>query len=569
MRRIVLVTCVIAVAAALNAQQLTEKLDVNLVNVDVTVTSHGKPARGLTRDDFEVLEDGVPQTITNFYAIEGTRAKPAAVPALQAEAPISAPSEEERFRRKVLVIIDNRHTSRHNRDVALQKLEEFINDRFASGTYDWSIAMISDRAYLILPLTSDKDRIHQALATVRDAMAERTMREIAATDARLVQTVETADRPIGSDGIGAATALTTTPNGTTIYSDAAGINPNSSSGALIKRMFETGKRFEQAADVGITYNSIRDVTRSFANSPGRKMLLLLTGNFSDEENPLGAVEQAEASRHTARLTSLRERLIREANASNASLYIIDTEGLKTLNASSDLDQYQSNAAVFGDFAGSRSTVGGPLYWIARNTGGRFFNGNFVDRSLRDFDTGSSDFYSLAYRPNHPIDGKYHTITVRLKNPGRESLVYRQGYSAVSVDRQLARAMTSTMAAEMQPSTMPVTMLLGSASAPDGQGGVIVPIQAAVPSSALLFVPVKQGLVAHVDFYVSVFDARGHIVTTFHSVREARANEDTENSGNFVESEKMRLRKGVPYRVVVAMHDQVSDAVGITSQDVKF
>jgi hypothetical protein len=28
--------------------------------------------RGLTREDFEVLEDGVPQTITNFYFIDDT-----------------------------------------------------------------------------------------------------------------------------------------------------------------------------------------------------------------------------------------------------------------------------------------------------------------------------------------------------------------------------------------------------------------------------------------------------------------------------------------------------------------
>ncbi|MEA2339587.1 MAG: hypothetical protein QOE82_3594 [Thermoanaerobaculia bacterium] len=584
MRRIAMAVCLIAAAAVpavIYAQQLTERVEVNLVNVDVTVISKGQPARGLTRDDFEVLEDGVPQTITNFYAIEGARAKAApAAPIVQAEAasapaPPAAPAEE-RFRRKVLVIVDNRHTSRHNRDVALQKLEQFINDRFASGTYDWSIAMINERAYLLLPLTSDKARIHDALALVRDALAERTMRQIAATDVRLTQPdndfhASTFDQidPDPQTGLAMNNPVVKS-NGIVVQVNPAGMSPVKGGIDAANNMFQTGKRFEQATDIGITYSSIRDVARSFANTPGRKMILLLTGNFSDEENPLGgAVDQALASEHSQRLTSLRERLVREANASNASLYIVDTEGLTTLNASADFDQHESNAAVFGDFAGSHSTVGGPLYWIARETGGRLFTGNFVDRSLRDFDVSSSDFYSLAYRPNHPIDGKYHTITVRLKKPGRESLVYRKGYSAVAVDQQLRRAMTSAMAAEIQPSTMPLTMLIGPGSAPDAQGGVIIPIQAAVPSSALQFVPVKKGLVAHVDVYVSVFDARGRIVTTFRTVREARANEGTEATGNFIESEKMRLRKGVPYRIVVAMHDQVSDAVGIKSQDVQF
>ena len=577
MLRFALVACLIVAVAVpvVYAQQLTEKIDVNLVNVDVTVTSKGQPARGLTRDDFEVLEDGVPQTITNFYAIEGSRVKPApAAPAVQAEATaaaltavVPAPPADERFRRKVLVVIDNRHTSRHNRDVALQKLEQFINSSFASGTYDWSIAMISDRAYLLLPLTADKTRIHDALAQVRNAMAERTMRQIAATDVRLTEAdrsvhmsdfdqVETKDPKIKSNGIVVAVSP-------------AGMSPLEGSADLTNNMFQTGKRFEQAADIGITYSSIRDATRSFANAPGRKIILLLTGAFSDEESPIGTIESALASQHTARLTTLRERLIREANVSNASLYIVDTEGLQTVNARAEHDQYEANAVAFGDLAGTHSMVGGPLYWIARETGGRMFSGNFVDRSLRDFDVSSSDFYSLAYRPNHPVDGKYHAITVRLKKPGRASLVYRKGYSAVAVEQQLARAMTSAMAAEIQPSTMPITMLLGPASAPDAQGGVIVSIQAAVPSSALQFVPVRIGLVAHVDFYVSVFDERGRIVTTFRTVREARANAGTESAGNFVESEKMRLRKGVMYRVVVAMHDQVNDAVGIKSQDVRF
>lgn len=41
MRRFVISACLVLVAIALSARQLTEKIDVNLVNVDVTVTSKG------------------------------------------------------------------------------------------------------------------------------------------------------------------------------------------------------------------------------------------------------------------------------------------------------------------------------------------------------------------------------------------------------------------------------------------------------------------------------------------------------------------------------------------------
>src|SRR5258706_13202217 len=119
-----------SIAAA--QQPLTEKIDVNLVNVDVTVTSHGAPARGLTADDFEVTEDGKPQTITNFFAVEN---------APSATAAASAPPTDERFRRKVLVIVDYVHSSKILRNKALQRLEQFIDDKFTGGQDDWSIAV--------------------------------------------------------------------------------------------------------------------------------------------------------------------------------------------------------------------------------------------------------------------------------------------------------------------------------------------------------------------------------------------------------------------------------------------
>src|SRR5258707_14639426 len=83
-------------------QPLTEKIDVNLINVDVTVTSKGHSIQGLTKDDFEIREDGVLQTITNFDAVENA-------PALAVDNGVAmtpSPAADERFRRKVLLIVD-------------------------------------------------------------------------------------------------------------------------------------------------------------------------------------------------------------------------------------------------------------------------------------------------------------------------------------------------------------------------------------------------------------------------------------------------------------------------------
>ncbi len=57
-------------AAALAAQETTLQLNVKLVNVLVSVTDRtGAPVGGLTRDDFDIFEDGRPQKIAVFERV--------------------------------------------------------------------------------------------------------------------------------------------------------------------------------------------------------------------------------------------------------------------------------------------------------------------------------------------------------------------------------------------------------------------------------------------------------------------------------------------------------------------
>src|SRR5688572_31451547 len=50
-----------------------EVIDVNVVNLTVRVTDQeGRPVRGLGRGDFEILEDGKPVEIANFYEVSSS-----------------------------------------------------------------------------------------------------------------------------------------------------------------------------------------------------------------------------------------------------------------------------------------------------------------------------------------------------------------------------------------------------------------------------------------------------------------------------------------------------------------
>ncbi len=56
---------------------VVESVDVSITSVDVVVTdSKGHRVPDLTAEDFEVKQDGIPQKITNFYAVSGRQDPP-------------------------------------------------------------------------------------------------------------------------------------------------------------------------------------------------------------------------------------------------------------------------------------------------------------------------------------------------------------------------------------------------------------------------------------------------------------------------------------------------------------
>ena len=272
-RLLTLLALLIAMTAS--AQQpspLTEKIDVSIVNVDVTVTSRGEPVHGLTREDFEVFEDGVRQPITGFDAVEHVARTERAV------TPSPAQPASERFRRSVLVIVDNRHITAYRRNMALARLESFIDDQFTGGEYNWSVALIDRRVRLFLAPTSDKQSIHGALDVIRAAK----------------------NQPfLAADVLG------------------------------------PGLPDELSIDVD-TNTAIVETLRALATAGGKKIVLLLSTDLGTTEfsSQPSSWRFAATAMEAAKIRNiLRDRVIHEANASNVNLYIINVEGL---NAPGDM-----------------------------------------------------------------------------------------------------------------------------------------------------------------------------------------------------------------------------------------
>ena len=540
---------VLLCASAL-AAQVSETIDVRIVNVDVTVTSKGGPVRGLTRDDFDIFEDGRRQPITNFYSSGETQTAAAATSAGRSATPAAAPEQDPRFRRKVLVLVDNNHTTRHSRDAALRQLEAMINDRF-HGDYEWSIGAIGRGLTLVLPLSSDKAAIHEALEIIRRAG---TRAEGASTFAGV------ADR-----GGLALTSSETKLTGMHVF--------DSDYAARLDQAVASDSA-ERAIAAQFTAQPILDAARGFSGTSGRKIVLLLTGDpglndidlvehggegFNVRGVSTGRSDRSNEIQFDQRtIGNIRKSIVQEANASDVSFYIWNVEGLTPMG----------NVGDSGSQTSSPATNTSAVFWLANETGGRLVTGNDPARAVQEFDTASSSFYSLGYSPTHPDDGKYHQLSVRLKRKGDYKLEYRTGYSSSPTSKQLERAMKSPTAAAMQATGLPVTLAMGAPAA--DRGDVAVSFEVKVPFRALQFMPGKAGVAANLVLYVSVFNEIGkNLVATSIPLTPGFRSGTPDLNGNLVYRNTLKLSKGERSRVVVAVRDTVTDSIGMATEVVRF
>ena len=528
---------------------LVEKIDVSVVNVDVTVTDRrGQPVPNLTRNDFELFEDGKPQPISNFYAVENAQAKgePRSVGEMAAPAP-----PPERFRRKVLVLIDNLNATMHGRNEALAKLETFIKDHFDDGGYDWSIATVDNRVHLVLPMTSDKTVLHNVVAEIRHSPTRGEM-NAAMSKAEFSRYTESKR----------STDLDTNPiqlHGGPDTVGAAGGNFREESNLAEQMMF-----------AGSSTAALVQAARAFGTSEGRKIILLVTGRLplghvspmerigGDNSSKLGNHIQTLTS-GDRELTSMRDQLVHEANASNTSFYIIAADGLEVP------DQEPISKGFTGPPSRSNAPDTSSMYWLATETGGAYMTGNRMDQSFAEFDRRSATFYSLGYMPQHPDDTRYHRLSVRVKGHPDYRLQYRDGYASASTDLQMTRTLRSPLGAAMQPSTMAVSLIVGE---PQYRGIVaLVPIKAALSMESLQYITDARGSRTRLHVYVSIFDANGRNITLSKSLADISIQPNESATGPMtVTIPALALAKGT-YRVVVAVRDELTDHVGLVTKKI--
>src|ERR1700719_163239 len=147
-----------SLAAAPLFAQTSAKIDVKVINVDVSVIdASGKSVADLKQDDFEVLEDNQPEKITNFTLMNRVPVRSGA-----------NTRADVQLRRRVILLVDNNYIDRTDRDAALRTLDQFIDGTF-DGSYEWALATIGQQLEVVQPFSTDKIAIHAAIAKIRSS----------------------------------------------------------------------------------------------------------------------------------------------------------------------------------------------------------------------------------------------------------------------------------------------------------------------------------------------------------------------------------------------------------------
>jgi len=457
---------------------LAVSVDVKVVNVDVSVTDgKGKPVNGLTRDDFEVIEDGQPQTVTNFSMTERkVRSGDAAAP------------HQQPGRRKIIVLVDNNYIDARERALTLDTLDRFVNDRFDVDS-EWALAAIGQSLEILQPLTSDLAAIHSAVAKARRSGTVSLRSEIADRDI-LADPFRRMEKGAGYDYEGTV-------------------------------RFQAREQTQQNARAfSNTAAGLTEAARAYSGVDGKKIIVLLTGGM--EMNTSFAAYDSDRDREMQdrklAISKVLESIVREVNGGNMSIFVVNVRPPAMAAPQHDIENQAWGGRVTGSSTDKSdiSDVNSAAFTLAASTGGLSFASAGIGDALDTVDSMSSNYYSIGYSPQHREDGAYHSITVRLKKPNLQA-VYRHGYLDVSPDEQLEQYLRLRISA-MQPSkSVPVNVNTESSS--DASGKPVLQLTAAMPWEKVTLLRNGEQYKGRVHVYLSIFDRNGKNVGFHHRIQD--------------------------------------------------
>ncbi|HEX9501290.1 MAG TPA: VWA domain-containing protein, partial [Thermoanaerobaculia bacterium] len=409
---LVAVTSFLVLSAGLAFGQVRETVNVNLIEVPVTVVDRsGNPVRGLTADKFELIDQGQKRPITTFEVIDFAAPTRAASPLNPAA------------RRSFLLLFDLSFSSPLGRTRAQEAARNFIarsmqrRDLAAVATID------VERGFrLLTAFTTDRNFLASAISSPVNFRS---------SDPLQISGSQTFDAEPSSN----------------VQS-----NNDKSEAALdvLKEIQRGQKRLDDQFNRGRIERQVTllgSLARTLRMLPGRKQVVFFSEGFdprlvqgrdvramSESMEEMSQVEHGEAYKvdsdmrygNTTSLSML-DQMSRAFRGSDVVLNGVDIRGVRVQN---DLQ------------FGAKINSNDALFLLANPTGGEVFrNSNDLNNDLQRLLRQQEVVYILGFQAPTANPGKFHDLKVHLRNASGH-VFHRAGYYEAGGESALERTLTN-------------------------------------------------------------------------------------------------------------------------------
>jgi len=235
-----------------------------------------------------------------------------------------------------------------------------------------------------------------------------------------------------------------------------------------------------------------------------------------------------------------EATVNAAVRANVAFFPIDARGLVAQVPGGDATQTGAAGSNLYSGAGQRSQKDSfqdtqeTLYTLASDTGGKaLLDDNDLVDGFRQVQEAINSYYILAYESSNPAqDGKYRTIQVKLAPRAavlKAKLDYRKGYFAPTTFAKMGDTGKETQLQMALNSENPVTDLPLAVEVDYfrlEKNKYFVPITVRIPGSALAFEGKGSKRATALDFIAQVRDAKNRVADSVRDTIPLKVNEST-------------------------------------------
>lgn len=397
--------------------EFDERAVVFEVQVPVNVVGrNGESVRGLTREDFQILDEGEVQEVTGFQVVDLDLLVPDDRRVIDTSHDLPPA-----VRRHFLLLFDLTFSAPTAVARARIAAQEFVlNEMHATDLAAVAVHTAESGSQLLVTFTPDRAQLARAIATLGNP--------------RLLKLV-TKD-PLGflidSPRPAISAAL-----------DAGGVDQSISEmersvDGYLRIIGNQMARYERSfarGRISSWADTLQDMARILGSVEGRKHVILFSEGFDgrllfgrqpdffDDEmqREIQAIQDGRYAEvdtdnryGNTQLQVQMDQMLREFSRANAAIHAVDISGLRA-----DMPE-ERRARIVGRDA---------LFYISNETGGRFHeDANDFGAELREVLSGSSVTYLLAFEPSDPGEpGDHRRIAVRARAPRGAQVSHRMGY----------------------------------------------------------------------------------------------------------------------------------------------